>query len=101
MGPFNCIAVCEVEAQFEGHIESRKLRHRVEFGAREVMNTEATFVDDPEDFKNAKFAGVIVFQRAPGLKAASLDREDHCAQERLVDRVERAIEEDVATKASR
>jgi hypothetical protein len=53
-------ALCaEKDAEFEGHVEARQSGVRVGLGAGDVVNTEPTGFNEPEDFFDADLAGVV------------------------------------------
>jgi hypothetical protein len=55
-------ALCaEEDAQFEWHVEAGQSGVSVGFGARDIVDTEPTIFNEPEDFFDADLSGVVDF----------------------------------------
>ena len=62
-----------------------------ELGARNVVNTKFTLVDNSENLIDSDIARIIRFQGTPGDIPAIMDREYDSIENRLIFRIKRAI----------
>ena len=84
-----------MQAEFERHIETRQLRIWRKLNSADVMDAEAAFADDPNEFLEARRARVIDFARRTWRAAASGDSENRRAHDRVVIFVEGTVDEDL------
>lgn len=55
------VLCAEEDAEFERHVEAGQSGVSVEFGAGNVVDTEPTGFNEPEDFFDADLTGVVEF----------------------------------------
>jgi hypothetical protein len=82
------------QSKLERHVETRKARSR-QLGPGEIVDTEATSLDQVEDLVQPVLGGVVVLERAPGEETRVMDREHHGMEDGRELLIHRAVEEDV------
>src|SRR5947209_2116600 len=65
----------------------------MQFGARDCVNSDPTFTDRPEDFRETQLARVTYLECAPRAVAAVFDRENNRKKEPTIGPVERTVDE--------
>ena len=61
----------------------------------EIVYAIVALFDDPLDFRETNFTGIVIFQRSAGHEAEIIAGKDNCTEDRLVAGVKRAVDENV------
>ena len=86
----------EEQAEFERHVEMRRVGAFDRTDAGEVVNAPSARADQIDDLIEACLNAVVVFERTPGFEATGEGGEDQRIANGFVGVVERAIDEDAA-----
>jgi len=85
----------EEKAKLQWHIEARQPSDSIQRNRGEIVYAVAALFDDPLDFRETNFAGIVIFQGAAGHEAEVIDGKDNSTEDRLVAGVKRTVDENV------
>lgn len=88
----------EKDAEFERHVEAGKAVRRVQFGAREIVDTVSAVLNDRIELVDTGLAGVVQLARRARDEPTGVNSEDQRAEQRRVIVVEGAIDEDAVDR---
>jgi len=83
------------DAKFKGHIESRKIAHRIELRAGDIMNAETALTDQVVQLLDSGLPGIVQLSCGARAELAGVDREYQRAKNRFIGVIKGTVDENV------